>query len=418
MAKASGLIVACAAVLTACGGGGGGGGSGNSGTLYVTFNYPGTPVPLYHQVNLQPQTTGFDGRTPNCTLAQGSLPGGLQLQPDCSITGRVTQAASTVFTVRVGASGVSNTIDVTSGLTVMTPGLVYPYRTPLQPVAIGVFLDDTPTVPGWTAPPGLMASWSYRLHSGSLPTGAALDPHSGRISGNTQARGAFTADIVGTLTSQYGVFETMPSTYAVNVNVPAIGYPGSTSMGYPLVAYLSQPFSATPEPQGVSLPGSTFSGASFMPSLPTGLSSNGAGEISGAASGAEVVSQSYDIQATLHHGGASEATQGRVYLAVRAPVRYSYGSSGYVYVQNLQPLNVSPTETAVSPIPLQAGATRLFTPEPGQCTLPPGTSLDPATGTVSGTPTTVGSFGCVLDVETTNNGVTWTVSTLLVLLVQ
>ena len=416
MSKSLGLGLASAALLAGCGGGGGDGGEGG-GTLYVTFKYPNVDVQLYHQVTVQPQTTGFDGRTPHCTLVQGSLPAGLQLHSDCTIAGRVMQAASPMFVVRVGASGVSNTVDITTGLSVVGPGLMYPFRTPMQPVPIGVFVDDALSVPGWTAPPDLVGSWTYRLDSGSLPTGLSLDPHSGRISGTAQARGAFSAGIVGTLTSQFGNHDTPSINYAVNVNVPPIGYAGSTSLGSPLVAYLSQAFSGMPEPVGVALPGVTFSGATFLSPLPAGLSSNGAGEISGVATGTETPARAYDVRATLHNAGASETTQGLLYLAVRSPVRYIYGS-GYVHVRNLQPLDVRPIEIAVSAIPLQAGATRLFLPRPGQCTLPPGSSLDPATGVLTGTPMSNGNYSCQLDVEISNNGVTWTLSTELAVAVQ
>jgi hypothetical protein len=418
------VILFSAALLAACGGGGGGGDSGSGGggsavggeTLYVTLTYPNDAIALYQQVVIQPQLGGFQGRSPNCSLVNGSMPAGLQVQGNCVISGRATQAGATSVTLRVGASGAGNTIDVPVTLRVAGPDVRYPIRTFLQALQIGEAVSDDPSIVNWTAASDLSISWSYRLQGGSLPTGMTLDTSTGRISGTAQASGSFSAEIAATMNTQFGTYEATVSTYAVNVNVPFIAYSGSSSSS-PATAYVSQSFSASPGPVGAFLPGSSISGVTFQTALPAGLSVDGAGVVSGVATGPLLGSTTYDFQATLTNGGVSAPTQGTLFLQVSSPVLYSYGN-GQVTATNGAPFTLAPTVTQASSVPLVVGATRVYAERVSDCTLAPGLTLDPSTGVVAGTPTATGTFSCFVDISTTNNGVTWNFPVQLYMTVQ
>ncbi len=397
------VSVSVAALLAACGGGGGGGG-GEEQTLYVSLGYTSpTPISLYQPVWMVPQATGFNGHTPHCTLIDGGLPAGLSMQPDCTIVGRAMQEGMSQFTVRVGAHGATGTIDQTSLLEVRGPSVVYPVWGYPQSLRFGQGISDGPSIAGpWTPAPDLSLTWSYQMLSGTLPPGTSFDSVTGRIAGTAQAAGSYTVQIQATLNTQFGSYVVpMVSTYMANVDIPYVSY-GATSSS-PAVAYLSQPFSLAPLLFG----GTTVSGVSFTPALPPGLVVDGQGVVSGVPTGVERAAQDHRLQATLHAGGVSVPTQGSLYLAVASPVRHRYVShSGLVNVSLGMPYTLVPTVTQVSAVPLQAGATVAYAARPG-C-MAPGLSVDPATGVVSGTPSTPGVFTCYVDVSITNNGVGWT----------
>lgn len=405
MRVALGVVLSSVAMLSACGGGGDGGGSSSSGrvdTLYVSVDYPVTPVSLFGQVTITPQLAGFQSYIPICSLANGTLPEGLQLRSDCTISGRPTEATRAWVDIRVRAVGVINTIDVRAEVQVEGPRVNYTNPLSLGALPIGSPVSDDPRVWNWTAAPDLSISWIYRLSSGStLPTGLTLDPATGRISGTTQATGIYSAEIWGTLQTQFGTFETYRTPYQLNVNVPAIGYPGNS-----VTAYVSQPFTLAPQIIGVHHPDAALSGASVSPALPAGLSADDAGVISGTPTDILLVPQNHSIQVTLTQSGASAPTQGALSIRVLAPVSYQYGNS-YLDTAFGIPMHLVPDVIQHSPVPLLPGATRTFTPQVGYCWLPPGLSIHPTTGALSGTPTTRGNFSCHLDVVTTNNGVSW-----------
>ncbi len=406
MQKTLGGVLLGTLMLVGCGGGGG---DDEVEPLYVTVNYPMDAVSLYQPVTISPAMAGFKGYVPRCSLVNGSLPAGLQLNSNCSISGRATEATRTWITVRVGADRVINTIDVGAEVQVNGPGLLYPDRLFLGALTFGTVVNDDPRLTNWTAAADLSMSWSYSLTGGNLPPGLALDPVSGRVTGTTQTAGSYTAQIQGTLQTQFGTFQTYATSYSVNVNVPTLGYPSSSP-----TAWVSQPFSLAPQIIGVHLPDATITGASLSPALPAGLSVDDAGVVSGTATQLQTVVSAHALQATLNQGGASAPTQGALNLWIRSPVSYSYEAANTSFGV---PFSLSPTLTQHSPVPLQPGATRVFSQQPGYCWLPTGLSIDPATGTLSGTPTDRGNFGCSVDIVHTNQGVTWTTSTYLSLAV-
>lgn len=400
-----GLVLFGAALLGACGGGGGGGSpnGGEEQTLYVSLGYSsGNSLSLYQRVSMAPLASGFHGFTPHCTLIDGGLPAGLSMQSDCTIVGRALQEGLSHFTVRVGAHGAIGTIDQASVLEVRGPLVVYPTRGYPQSLRFGEGISDGPSIAGpWTPGADLLMNWTYQLQSGNLPPGTHLDSTTGRIVGTAQAVGSFTTHIQATLNTQFGVYVVpMISQYMANVDIPYVAYGATPSS--PAVAYLSQPFNATP----LLLAGTAVSGVNFTPALPPGLAVDAWGVVSGVPTGTERAGRDYTLQATLSAGGVSVPTQGSLYLAVASPVHYEYVSHpGLIDVTLGAPYSLAPRTTQVSAVSLQVGATVIYAERPA-C-MAPGLAVDPATGVVSGTPVTPGSFTCYVDVNITNNGVSW-----------
>ena len=93
-----------AAALSACGGGGGGGsGSGSDdNNLYVNVAYGNATMQLFSASTIVPTLSGFQGRTPHCNVDSGTLPPGVVMNSDCSLSGRPTAARPFSFNVLVG----------------------------------------------------------------------------------------------------------------------------------------------------------------------------------------------------------------------------------------------------------------------------------------------------------------------------
>lgn len=398
MRKALGVTLSVVSALTACGGGGGGdSGEDRGGVLYVSVLYPDEAISLYEPAAVRPQLLGFDGRTPTCSLVRGTMPAGLRLNPDCSIVGRATETAFNLITIRVSATGVSNTVDIDKLVQVNGPTAVYANRQTLLSEPLGAAVSDDPSTLYWRPGADLSMTWHYRIDSGSLPPGVVLDPVTGRMSGNLQTAGTYSALLRATLQTQFGSYETNAFRYGVNVNVAAIRYADVS-------AYVSRSFTNAPTLQGTHLPDATLSDASISPALPPGLVMSSAGVISGAPTAELPSARQYLVTATLTQGGLSATTQGTFSLSVLSPVYilYPFNTVGVGAPINLVP-NVDER------IPLSPGVSMNYARPVGRpCTLPPGVSIDGPTGVVTGASMHTGYFSCDLDVTITNNGVTWT----------
>ena len=83
-------------------------------------------------------------------------------------------------------------------------------------------------------------------------------------------------------------------------------------------------------------------------------------------------------------------------------------------------MTVNPVIEQVSPIPV-VGATFVYTARaPGAtgCSLPPGMTLNSATGIVTGTPGSTGFFDCTVDIKITNNAISWVSPTQIYLIIN
>lgn len=398
------------ALLSGCGGGGSGGGGilpgsgGGTKTLQVALAWPNKDVNLYKDSVVMPVFFGFDGHEPVCMLTSGRLPTGMTLGSNCAIVGRPTEAGGPYnISIKVGASGVSNTVNSGVTIRVLVPGARYPSRA--DSLGVGAVVSDPLVIGGWEAPPDAKVSWTYGLRSGSLPPGLTMDPSNGKISGTVNQKGSFTATISATMTTQFGAYEAVAN-YTTNVDIPGFNYVYVRATGG-VTAYVSQPFVAEVSLSATAPPGTTISNFKLTEAqLPAGLSLD---PVSGRVSGtpiAPVPGRGYPVQATIVSGGLTNTTNGSFGIEIAYPLFVRHFQSQTPAGTAGTPISLSPIVKAVSPIPL-VSPSYSYAQHPGSCTLPNGVSIYPATGILSGTPGSAGTFSCDVDITVTNNGMTW-----------
>lgn len=428
MVKKICAIALLCVLFAACGGGGGGGregsvsfgppGTGNGGTFPIYLSYP-SEIRLFEKVAIHPYQGESGGRSPRCSLVSGDPPPGLSLRDDCALVGRALQPGKFLLTVRVEVDG-AGSIVTNVYPTVAEPLAIYWDRSFPASAAIGQFVDELPQIL-WEAGSDVAATWNFRLVSGSLPPGLALDAGTGRICGAATASGAYSMEIQSRLTTQFGSYESVPRTHRINIAIPYIGYgrarydldPASGIRGN--VAYISQAFSLAPS-AGVFDPPVTYSNPTFSPALPSGLSADPENSvITGVPTGFSAHNE-FEIQAIITSNGISAPTQGYMTLTVVSPTSFSYGWSQYTARAGV-PFLLAPTVTQLSPVALSTNATIHYTLRSGD-SLPAGLSLDPTTGAISGTPAGTGSFHPTIEVSVTNDSVSWVVPVSLHLIVE
>jgi len=312
------------------------------------------------------------GGTPpvSWALTGGSLPPGLSLNAGTGeIAGTPTAIGSFGFTVQATDSSTPTqtnsagfTITVTNTLTILT--------TSLPGGVNGQAYSQTLQAAGGTTP------YTWSVVAGSLPPGLALDPASGVISGTPTATGtfAFTAQV-------------QDSGSPVNTDTQALSIIIVDPLTFTTPTPLADGVVGTAYSQFVGVTGGTtpYTWSLTAGSLPPGFALNAAtGEISGTptASGPSA----FVIQVTDSSSPGLTASQGYS-LNVVNPVNITTpvlpdGVLGAAY---------STTVTA-------AGGTTPYTWSVFAGSLPPGLSLDPGTGVISGTPSALGSFAFTLQV--------------------
>ncbi|HEY8100238.1 MAG TPA: putative Ig domain-containing protein [Burkholderiaceae bacterium] len=389
------ISLALLLLLAGCGGGGGGG-SSSGGTLTVSINYSSDAY-LFHFSSIVPTLTGFQGHAPNCSLASGTLPQGMTLNSDCSITGIPTQLGVFNIVVHIGASGVSNQIDWSVGFAVFGPSVVYNFA---NSYTVGDVFDISPLNVFWT--PLGNETVTYSIVTGSLPPGLILDANTGRIHGAITAAGSYSFKVMASASNGVNTATTTQQfTNNFTAGLPTVDYSSPTP-------WTSQAFTATPN---LPLAGATYqfsmsnhNGANNV--LPPGLAlDSNTGIISGTPT--TIVSGNYGIAVQVSSNGAVFTTYTTLSLNINSPVYIFYpGGGGTPYVN-------TPSIHLNSPTPVP-GATYFFTIPQGM-TLPSGLSLNPTTGVISGTPTGGGgSSSLSINVVITNNGISFPYTALVV----
>ena len=119
------------------------------------------------------------------SLSAGSLPQGLQLGSNGTISGTPTAVGTSNFTVKVSDGSRTTTKDLTlrviAPFTAATPGL--------EPGEVGRPFTATLAAAGGIGP------YKWSLASGALPAGVALDPAQGTVAGVPEEAGSFQATV-------------------------------------------------------------------------------------------------------------------------------------------------------------------------------------------------------------------------------
>ncbi len=301
------------------------------------------------------QTVSATGGTGSYTfsVSAGTLPAGLSLNAATgAITGSPTTVATSNFTI-TATDGLAATGSRAYSVTINAAITVNPATLPNG--TVGTAYSQTISATGGTS------SYTFSVSAGSLPAGLSLNAATGAITGTptTAATSNFT------ITATDGLNATGSRAYTVTMSTGVAVNPATLPNGTVGVAY-SQTVSATGGNGAY-----TFSVTAGT--LPAGLALNTAtGAITGTPTTA--ATSNFTITATDGLGATgSRAYNVTINAAITVnPATLPNGALGNAYAQT-----VSAT-----------GGTGVYTFSLSAGSLPPGLSLNAATGAITGTPTT------------------------------
>ena len=297
------------------------------------------------------------------TVTSGALPDGLSLTPAGVLAGTPTTAGRSTFTVTArnafGATeGTAHSI-VVQGASAATVSGDAPDGT------VGVAYSAAYTVAGTPAP-------TVTAQAGTLPPGLELDA-SGRLSGTPTSAGTYPFTVrVSNASGEAEVADTVviyPEPAAPSISGDAPG--GKVDVAYDFrYTVAGTPTPAMSLDSGALPPGLTLDGTGLLSVTPTSAGTSSFVVLASSSGGsAKVASTVTVVPGTSAAGITGDVPAG----VVGSAYDFTYSVSG------------SPAPT----VTLAAGA------------LPPGLSLDGATGRLSGTPTTAGTYS--FSVQATNS---------------
>ncbi len=300
------------------------------------------------------------------SITSGSLPPGLSLNPSTgAITGTPTTYGTFNFTAQVvdSTGTAAGTTTASCSIVISPPAITLACATSTGQV--GVAYSSALVATGGVPP------YTFSITSGSLPPGLTLNPSTGAITGTPTTYGTFnfTAKVVDSTGTAAG---TTTANCSIVISPPAITLACATSTGQVGVAYSS----ALVATGGV--PPYTFSITSG--SLPPGLSLNPS---TGAITGTPTTYGTFNFTAKVidSTGTAAGTTTANCSIVISPPAitlacATSTGQVGVAYSSALVATGGVPPYT----FSITSGS------------LPPGLSLNPSTGAITGTPTTYGTF--------------------------
>ncbi|WP_306591579.1 putative Ig domain-containing protein [Geothrix sp. 21YS21S-4] len=350
----------------------------------LTVGYT-TPQTFTAGTPITAQSPSVANETPGVTttyaVTSGALPAGLTLNADGTLTGTATAAGVYAFTI-MATNGTRTATASPTYIVTPAAALAASYSTPQTFTAGTLITGQIPSVANET--PGLTTT--YALTGGALPAGLTLNAD-GSITGTPTVPGVYSFAVTATngartalasssytvtpaaaLTVSYTTPQTFPANTMIAAQSPTIG-------------------NATP---GVSTTYAVTSGT-----LPTGLTLNADGTITGIPT----APGTYAFTVTATNGTRTATGNASYTINVAAPTSVNYATpvtytSGFAIPQN------SPSPSGGTPSSYTVGGG----------SLPPGLTLDPNTGVISGTPTASGSFSVTINATNTAGGVNQTLS--------
>jgi hypothetical protein len=300
------------------------------------------------------------------SLASGTLPPGLSLAADGTLSGIATAVGTYGgLQVMVTDDASETARSAVFSIQVVDESPLSVAWSPVTTWTVGTAFTATPTPAGGDA---AHYSWSF---SGTLPLGTSQDSSTGAIVGTLTSVGTF-GPVAITVSDGLRSATTSPATFSVAL--PTLMISGTPSSS----ASLGQPYSA----QFAATGGDTHYAFSLASgTLPPGLSISSSGLISGSPS----VVGSYPGLSVMVADGSGDQTVSQAFS---------------IAVTDASPLAISWTpQTSWHPgdafvaTPTASGGKAAFYSWSVSGGLPGGVSQDPATGALSGTLTTGGSYG-------------------------
>ena len=270
-----GLMTCLFVLVAACGGGAGGG----TKTVTVDFRYADVQSDTLVPLSVVPILTGLDGRNPTCTLSSGVVPPGMTFNTStCAVTGTPTVGGAYTLYISLTVEDVQGSLFETSSITIIDPTPVLSIdRASLGgsgPLSADMNLNYGQPVPPTSLSTLFSASvarqgdvLTYALAYGSLPSGIALDPATGKVQGTPTGFGVSTVGIAAALTRNGIAYtsQTLYLTLGVYAMSLSISYPNclvgvgtvvscAPQLGNPAAfAGLALAYTATGLPAGVSI---------------------------------------------------------------------------------------------------------------------------------------------------------------------
>ena len=390
------LGLSLSAILIACGGGSGSGSDSTSETLYVSLTYSSGAY-LLQPSSIRPQLSGFNGHSPECSLGSGTLPAGMVVNSDCSISGTPTEAGTFNVVVHVGASGVSNQIDWNLGFPVLAPSTLYP---DVDGFDVGAAVDLSPLNTFWQPLPG--QTIGYSIGVGALPQGLVIEPTTGRITGHATDVGSFSYEVRADVafSGQTAFVQQQTPTSGMTSLPVSRGYPSTISgwVGEPLV-------DVTPITPGLAGATYEFEIEPITPGqLPNGLIFDPAtGRLSGTAL-ESYLGPGWSWTITERYNGLTHVDRGSFMLALSNPIYVAYADNCF------SNRACDGTPKFVFNDPTFTGATLTYSIDPTAFPLPSGMVLDASTGIISGVATRASSGATIIDVLVTRGGTSFTIT--------
>ena len=305
------------------------------------------------------------------TLASGSLPAGLSLSTNGTVSGTPTSAGQFSFTVQVtdSSSPVQNatkTFAITMSASVPVLTII---STSLPNGTVGTAYSTTLLASGGTLP------YSWTLASGSLPAGLSLS-NSGTLSGTPTGAGQSNFTVQVTDSSS----PVQNANKAFSITMSASGSPLAITSSSLSSGTVGTAYSSTLTASGGTLP---YSWTVLSGFLPAGLTLAKSGTISGTPTSAS--QSNFTAQVTDSSSPAQQASQ-----ALTITVVSKLAITGSVTPNAAVGVVYSLTDQA-------SGGTPSYTWSVSAGALPPGLDLAASSGTISGTPNQNGTYNFTLE---------------------
>jgi hypothetical protein len=363
-----------------------------TGTYSVTVAAAAAPLSITTQAPLASgevgvaytQTFAATGGTPPYTwsVASGALPSGLSLSSAGVVSGTPTAAGTFSVTLKVTDSAQA-TATQSFAITVIAPVKITAATPPGGVTGVSYTQQFAAT--------GGVTPYVWSIASGSIPTGLSLSTATGLLSGTPTTAGTYTFTIG--VTDQNGQKDSAAFSITIAAPVAPLSITTQTALpgGVVGVAY-TQTFAAT----GGTSPYQWLVSAG---ALPTGLTLSATGSLTGTPTTAGTFNFTVRVgDAAGRNTTASFTITVAAALTITTANPLPNATVGTPYSQTLTAVGGSGTPTWAAS-PGSDGAVI------GNVTgLPPGISLNPSTGLLSGTPSTPGTF--TFNVSVTSGGQT------------